>query len=199
MKSEEEEEESKSGFLFKNLARGLVWFAIIITVFILLESYIQENFRPLIRSFYVNPIGFYGIFTLSEIIFGLIPPEFFMLVYVLNKVSVTEFALNLGMLTLISYAAGVLGYYLGRNFSKTQFFQKIEDRYLSQYGRQLKRYGGYLVFVGAITPIPFSATCMLAGSIDFPFKSFLLICVTRVIRFAFYGWMVWSFPAYFNG
>lgn len=194
-----EEEETKSGFLFKNLAKGLLWFAVIITIFILLEDYIQDNFKPYIEQLYDNLLLFYGVFTLSEIIFGIIPPEFFMYVYKLKNIPLYHYIVDLSALTIISYAAGILGYYIGRNFSKTQLFKKIREKYLSQYQNQLRKYGGYLIFVGAVTPVPFSAMCMLAGSVNFPVKSFLLISMTRVLRFALYGWMVWSFPDFFNG
>lgn len=193
------EEETKSGFLLRNLAKGLLWFAVIITVFILLEGYIQDNFMPHIARIHANPIIFYLVFSISEIVFGLVPPEFFMIVYVLNHVPVSEYIVNLVFLTIISYGAGVLGSSIGRNFSKTGFFIKINEQYLSAYQGQIRKYGGYLIFVGAVTPIPFSAMCMLAGSINFPLKSFLLISIARVLRFAAYGWMVWSFPNIFNG
>jgi len=193
------EEETKSGFLFRNLAKGLLWFAVIITAFILLEGYIQDNFMPYINRIHANPFFFYLVFTISEIVFGLVPPEFFMIVYVFNHVTVSEYVINLILLTVISYGAGVLGYYIGRNFSKTGTIIKINEKYLSIYQNQLRKYGGYLIFVGAVTPVPFSAMCMLAGSVNFPFKSFMLISITRVLRFAIYGWMVWSFPNYFNG
>ncbi|MEQ8304061.1 MAG: VTT domain-containing protein [Cyclobacteriaceae bacterium] len=193
------EEETKSTFLFKNLLRGLVWFAVIITVFILLEEYIQDNFQSHVEEIYDSLILFYGIFTISEIVFGLIPPEFFMYVYVLNHIPLQNYIIDLSALTVISYGAGIVGYYIGRNFSKTPFFKRVSEQYLSQYQKSLRRFGGYLVFVGAVTPVPFSAMCMLAGSIDFPFRSFLLISIARVFRFALYGWMVWSFPNYFNG
>ena len=114
--------------------------------------------------------------------------------------NINGFIINLGILTLISYAAGILGYYLGKTFSKTKLYQeKIREKYLKQYEGKLKTFGGYLVFVGAVTPVPFSATCMLAGSVNLKFSDFLLICITRIIRFAAYGWMVWSFPQWFNG
>ncbi|MCB0487379.1 MAG: VTT domain-containing protein [Cyclobacteriaceae bacterium] len=193
------EEETRSRFLFRNLARGLMWFAVIITVFILLEEYIQENFQARVEQIYDSLFLFYGVFTLSEIIFGLIPPEFFMYVYVLNHIPLHNYVIDLSALTIISYGAGVVGYYVGRNFSKTGFFEKVSEKYLGQYQNNLRKYGGYLVLVGAITPIPFSAMCMLAGSINFPLRSFLLISIARVLRFAVYGWMVWSFPNYFNG
>ncbi len=193
------EEETRSRFLFRNLVRGLMWFAVIITVFILLEEYIQENFQARVEQIYDSLFLFYGVFTLSEIIFGLIPPEFFMYVYVLNHIPLHNYIIDLSALTIISYGAGVIGYYVGRNFSKTGFFEKISEKYLGQYQNSLRKYGGYLVLVGAVTPIPFSAMCMLAGSINFPLRSFLLISIARVLRFAVYGWMVWSFPNYFNG
>lgn len=190
-----QQEETKSGFLWKNLLRGLIWFAIILTAYILASEDIKVYQEE------INNIGdrlplLLGIFTLSEIVFGIIPPEIFMLIWQ-SKGILSEYIINLSYLTLISYAAGVLGYYIGRYFSKTKVYQRINERYLKQYDRQLKKFGIYLVLVGAITPVPFSATCMLAGSVNIPVKDFLLICISRIIRFAGYGWAVWAAPNYF--
>jgi membrane protein YqaA with SNARE-associated domain len=196
----EEQEETHSSFLFRNLIKGLLWFAVIITVFILLEGYIQENFRTHIDDIRANPGILYGIYTLSEIIFGILPPELFMMIWILDDIDVSGFIINLSILTVISYGAGILGYYIGKTFSKTPFYQnRIREKYLKQYEKSLKKFGGYLVFVGAVTPVPFSATCMLAGSVNMNFKNFLLICITRILRFSVYGWMVWTFPNWFNG
>ena len=191
-----QQEETKSSFLWKNLLRGLIWFAIIITAYILASEDLKVYQKE------INDIGdrlplLLGIFTVSEIIFGIIPPELFMLIWQ-SKGVLSEYVVNLTYLTLISYAAGVLGYYIGHYFSKTKLYRKISDRYLKQYDRQLKKFGIYLVLVGAITPVPFSATCMLAGSVNIPIKDFLLICISRIVRFAGYGWAVWAFPNYFN-
>jgi membrane protein DedA with SNARE-associated domain len=96
-----------------------------------------------------------------------------MMVWILDKIEVSGFIINLSILTTISYGAGVLGYFIGKNFSKTPFYQnRIREKYLKQYEKNLKKFGGYLVFVGAVTPIPFSATCMLAGSVNMRFKIF---------------------------
>lgn len=188
--------ETRSSFLWRNLLRGLVWFAIILTAYILaaeeLEVYEKE----------INDVGdrlplLLTIFTVSEIVFGIIPPEFFMLIWQ-SKGVLSEYVINLTCLTLISYGAGVLGYYIGRYFSKTHAYQRIHQRYLMQYDEKLRTYGIYLVLVGAITPVPFSATCMLAGSVRTPFDRFLLVCIFRIIRFAGYGWAVWAAPNYFT-
>ncbi len=191
-----EKEESKSSFLWKNLLRGLAWFGVIITAYI----FAREDIR--VYQLEINQIGnqlplLLAIFTVSEIIFGIIPPELFMLIWQ-SKGNLSEYVLNLSYLTLISYAAGVLGYYIGRYFSLTRLYQQINERYLKQYDEKLKKYGLYLVLVGAVTPVPFSATCMLAGSVNSSFRDFLLICISRVLRFAVYGWMVWTFPSWFS-
>ena len=193
-----EEEESRSGFLLKNFIKGLLWFGIFIAAFIIFEDYIEEHFQSHIQDFRSNEPLLYGIFTLSEIVFGILPPELFMLVWVSGKVPLSEYALNLVNLTIISYGAGILGYFIGRFFSKSPIYRGISERYLTQYERPLKRFGGYIVLVGALTPVPFSATCMLVGSVNYPFRSFLLICIARVFRFALFGWMVWSFPSWFS-
>lgn len=191
------EEESRSRFLFKNLIRGLIWFAVIITAFILLEEYIQENFSQSLQAMYDKPFILFSIFCASEIVFGIVPPEFFMMVWILNKVSIYQYIADLTILTLISYGAGIAGYFIGKFFSQTAFYKRIHAKHLYQYDVYLKRYGGFLVFVGAVTPVPYSATCMLAGSVNLPFNTFLLICISRILRFAVYGWMVWSFPNWF--
>ena len=196
---QEEQEETRSGFLFRNLFKGLLWFAVIIAVFVTMEGYIQANFKEHIDTIRANPGVLYGIYTVSEVVFGILPPELFMMIWILDNIDLSGFITNLAILTIISYGAGILGYYIGKVFSKTKFYQEqIRGKYLKQYEGKLKRYGGYLVFVGAVTPVPFSATCMLAGSVNLDIRHFLLICITRVIRFAGYGAVVWYAPELFK-
>ena len=190
-----EEEETRSGFLLRNLVRGLLWFAVIITAYILVQGELKV-YETQINKIGDNMALLLSIFTVSEIVFGILPPEIFMLIWQ-TKGILSEYILNLTVLTFISYGAGIIGYFIGYYFSKTPSFKKIYDRYLQPYESRLKRYGGFLVIVGAVTPVPYSATCMLAGTIKYPFKTFLLICITRIVRFSFYGWMVWSFPNWF--
>ncbi len=195
---ENHQEESRSSFLLKNLLRGILWFAVIITAFILAEEYIRSAFERDIEAIQDKPIILFMVFFASEVIFGLIPPEFFMLLWILHKISLSGYILNLVVLTILSYLAGVIGYLIGSNFSRTGLYKKLYVRYLLQYEQQLRRYGAFLVLVAAVTPIPYSATCMLAGSVNLPFKQFLLIGIARIIRFAAYGYLVWAFPNWFS-
>lgn len=197
----EVEEESRSSFLWRNLIRGLVWLAVILAVYIIAKKILIAEEMAFDQKD-INNIGdrlplLLGIFTVSEIVFGIIPPEFFMLIWQ-SKGVLSEYVVSLTYLTIISYAAGVIGYYIGHFFSRTPLYVRIHQRYLQQYDRKLRIYGLYLVLVGAVTPLPFSATCMLAGSVHTPIDKFLLVCIARIIRFAGYGWAVWAAPSLFT-
>ena len=189
-----ETEESRYAFLFKNLAKGLAWFAVIIIAYLLVERELGV-YREQINKVGDNMLLLLSIFTVSEIVFGILPPEIFMLIWK-TKGILSEYIVNLTILTLISYGAGIIGYYIGYTFTKTPVYGKIHARYLAEYDHKLKKYGGFLVIVGAVTPVPFSATCMLAGSVKLPFRYFLLITISRIVRFAFYGAMVWVTTSY---
>jgi small neutral amino acid transporter SnatA (MarC family) len=65
-----EEEETHSGFLIRNLLKGLAFFFVIVIAFYFLEGYIQDNFQSHIGDIRANPGILYGIYTLSEIVFG---------------------------------------------------------------------------------------------------------------------------------
>jgi membrane protein YqaA with SNARE-associated domain len=194
-----EEEESKSSFLIKNLLKGLLYLAIIVVAFVYAEEYLNEHLKHYIQVLSDKPIILFGIFTISEIVFGLIPPVLFMSTWKeLVQVTLTEYVIYMMILTVISFLCGVLGFYIGKYFSKTRFYKRIEEKYLLQYNKQLRRFGVFLVIVGALTPVPFSATCMLAGSVHTPFKDFIWACSTRVFYFLVYGWIAWSFPSLFS-
>jgi membrane protein YqaA with SNARE-associated domain len=191
----EDNEETPSSFFLKNLLKGLAWFAVIITAYILVQSELE------VYEAQINKVGdnlplLLSIFTVSEVVFGIIPPEIFMLIWQTKGV-MSEYIINLTILTLISYGAGVIGYFIGYYFSRAAMFKGVYNKYLKPLESSLKKYGGLLVVVGAVTPVPYSATCMLAGSVNYSLKTFLLLCITRIIRFAFYGWLVWSFPNWF--
>jgi membrane protein YqaA with SNARE-associated domain len=196
LSNQQDDDEDKSSFLLKNLAKGLAWFAVFITVYIIYREDIAV-YQQQINTLGDNLPLLFSVFTVSEIVFGILPPEIFMLIWQ-HQGDMAQYIINLSVLTIISYGAGILGYYIGNRFSKTAFYKKIHARYLQQYDKKLKKYGGYLVLVGAVTPVPFSATCMLAGSVNLSFKNFLLICISRIVRFAAYGWMVWKFPVWFT-
>ncbi|OQX73051.1 MAG: hypothetical protein B6D61_12980 [Bacteroidetes bacterium 4484_249] len=69
----------KSAFLLKNLSRGLLWFIFLITGYLFLKNYINLDFEKWLEPVFANNVLIFTVYVLSEFIFGIIPPELFML------------------------------------------------------------------------------------------------------------------------
>ena len=178
----------RSKFLIRNLAKGFFFFVLLIIGYILLQKY--TDFDAFLDYIGQWPFWVYMTYCVSEIVFGIIPPELFM-IWSINSGLFDSYVLNVAFLAIISYSAGVLGYFIGHNFKNTQLFEKYLASHVTKYQKQLKRYGVFLIFVGAVTPVPFSAVCMLVGMANFKASRFLLIAATRFLRFAVYSYFVY--------
>lgn len=179
----------RSRFLLKNLLKGLLALTVIVIAYIFLQKY--TRFDAFIDYIGKWPVMVYTVFILSEVIFGIIPPELFMIWSIKNG-AFEWYGLNVALLAAISYLAGVLGYFVGTHVQNVGIFRSIFKRYIKRYQNTLNRYGGFLIFVGAVTPVPFSAVCMLVGATGYNFYKFLLIATTRLLRFAAYAFVIYQ-------
>lgn len=132
--------------------------------------------------------GLIAIFFASEISIGLVSPEILIV-----WADETEFpVLTLGLLASISYVGGLVSYFIGRYLSTRKL---IRERLIMRYAttmRQLKRFGGLLVVIAALTPLPYPIVCQLCGINKFPFKTFALLTLVRFLRFAIYGLVLYK-------
>ncbi|HKK10029.1 MAG TPA: VTT domain-containing protein, partial [Bacteroidales bacterium] len=159
---------------------------------ILLQRFTPEgHFDEYLQPLYDQPMLMYLIYTLSEIFFGVIPPELFM-IWALKMGSLIVYIEIVLFLALISYGAGLVGYFFGRYLSTTILFRYARRRYFDKYQRYLHKYGFFLLIVASLTPLPFSAICMLVGSAKYPFQRFLLFTLFRFVRFAAYSFVIWQ-------
>lgn len=183
------EENRKAIFLIKNLLSGIIWLVGIILVFYFLKRMLGLDFEALIEQYADQPWLVYLIFLASEIIFGIIPPELFM-IWAAGSSAIAPYFILMLLLATTSYLAGILGYLIGRSLHKTKFYLLLEKYILKSYVEVLKKYGYYLIIVAALTPIPFSAICMLVGAVEFPFNKFLAFAAFRFLRFTVYAWLI---------
>ncbi|MBL3657734.1 YqaA family protein [Fulvivirga sediminis] len=179
----------ESRFLIKNLVRGLLVLGLIIVAYIVLQKH--TDFQEFLDYIGQWPFIVYMVYTISEVVFGIIPPELFM-IWSINSGLFDSYVLNVAFLAAISYGAGVLGYFVGRRFKGTELFDRFLAKHVNQYHNLFRRFGGFLIFIGAVTPIPFSAVCMLVGMTRFKFGRFLLIATTRFLRFAVYSYIIYQ-------
>ncbi|MEP1096662.1 MAG: VTT domain-containing protein [Cyclobacteriaceae bacterium] len=190
------EEEIKSlpdrrRFLLKNLGRGLIWLVVIVGGYFFAQNNLNFTLESVLGPVYEKPRIVYLIFLASEVIFGIIPPEFFM-IWSLRTEVLTIYANNIISLSIISYAAGVIGFLIGQYLNKTHFFVAMKKRVFGKFEEHLNHYGGFLVIVAAVTPLPFSGIAMLVGSVKYSFKKYLYFSLFRFARFIVYSMIVWE-------
>lgn len=183
--------QDKTSFLLKNLLKGILWLVVLIAIYYIFKKYFDFDLISILGPFYENPTVIYLIFLVSEVVFGIIPPEFFML-WGMRAGEPSIYMQNVVALASISYLSGVIGYYIGSYFHRTTFYRLLRRRFLTKFESQFQEYGGFLIIVAALTPLPFSGICMLVGAAEYQLKRFLLVALSRFLRFAVYGFIIWN-------
>lgn len=181
----------RTKFLLRNLLKGFIWLAVIIIIFIafkkLGKAFVFHWLDPILNQ----PLLVYLIFLASEIVFGIIPPEIFML-WGLRTGDAFSYAFVVGSLALLSYGSGIVGFFIGRYFQNTRIYRLLRYKRIIKYEDKLREYGLYLIIVASLTPVPFSAMSMLVGAVRYPIKDYLLFSLARFIRFSTYSWIIWQ-------
>lgn len=189
--SQENERQERIRFFLRNLLRGLIWLAVVVGGYFYLEANYDITLKGILGDLYDQPVIIFSVFFASEAIFGIIPPELFM-IWALRNEQLPQYIVNVMALAAISYGAGMLGYYIGSHFSTTQFYQTVRKNYLGRFEKHLNRFGGFLVIVAALTPLPFSGICMLMGTVKYPYRRFLAFATLRLARFVVYAMVIWE-------
>jgi len=191
MSPTKKENAERTSFFLRNLFKGLIWLVVIVGGYFYLKNHYNFSLEDILGPVYDEPLIIYLIFLGSEVIFGIIPPELFM-IWSLRDGLLNSYIVNVAALSAISYVAGLLGYYIGSHFSTTRLYASAKKNYLGKFEKHFTRYGGFLVIVAALTPIPFSGICMLMGAVKYPYKTFLVISTSRFLRFAVYAFIIWE-------
>lgn len=179
-------------FLVNNGLKGLAWFAVLIAAYVSFEEFVISKDPDMwMETFYARPIVVYLIYLGSEFFFGIIPPELFM-IWALKKANAANYFLNLGFFASASYFLGYLTFLIGKFIHKKVSFRYLRIKFLKNTWPQLKKYGIFLIIVAALTPIPWSATCLLIGSAGYPGERFLRYALFRILRFAVYGYVIFQ-------
>ncbi|WP_372948489.1 hypothetical protein [Mariniphaga sp.] len=183
---------SRMQFLLKNFLRGIVWLAVILGIYFFFEEIVISRAPDAwVEQFYAQPLIIYLIYFASEFFFGIIPPELFM-IWAFNKGGVINYTLTVAFLAVVSYALGYVTFLIGQFIYKKVTFRYVRIKYLKTWWPQLKKYGIFLIIVAALTPLPWSAICLMVGSAGYPSMRFLRYAVFRLIRFAVYGFIIFQ-------
>ncbi len=156
---------------------------------ILLALYMFEIFTPGISHYFqVYSTAFskelvLTFFFVSETLLGLIPPDLFI---VWAKQFASPYAV-VTVLAVLSYLAGLLAYYLGvRLVAIKKMKEFIHVKFEKQFA-MLRSWGGLIIVIAALLPLPFSTMCLGAGMLKFSFRTLAILGVFRIARFFVYA------------
>lgn len=171
-------------FIGNSLKKAILPVLVIVTALILFNKYvynINDALQSITETF--SPTGILITFFTSESLLGLIPPE----IFIAWSKKTSEPVFNLALLATLSYTGGIVSFFLGKLALKINSVKNYLEVKMAKSLKNTSKWGGFLIIVGALLPIPFSITCMAAGMIKFPLKGVLLYGSLRFIRFAIYG------------
>ncbi|MEP5341419.1 MAG: VTT domain-containing protein [Algibacter sp.] len=132
--------------------------------------------------------GVLSFFFVSETLLGLVPPE----IFIAWSGKMYNPWCYLGILAVLSYGGGLLSYWMGRTITKIPSVHKYIEVKMETQLKNSKKWGGFLIMVGAVLPLPFSIACIAAGIIKFPFNNVMLYGALRFVRFAIYGLIIFN-------
>ena len=142
-------------------------------------TYVVENFS-------------YGLvllfFFVSESILGIVPPELF----IAWSGKTDSPILYLSLIALMSYAGGIVSYFTGRAALKVERVHEYLEVKMAKHIKNAQKWGGFLIVVGALLPVPFAISSLAAGIIRYKFSYYLLFGLLRFVRFAVYGAAIFS-------
>ena len=176
-------------FIGNSLKKSAIPVVLIIFGLYLVNEYvftIDDGLEFLTQTF--SRTGVLIVFFISETLLGLIPPEIFI---GWSKKTASPI-LNLSILATLSYTGGILSYFIGKTIQKITTVKNYLEIKMAKHLKNTGKWGGFLILIGALLPVPFSITCVAAGMIKYPLKGVVLFGLFRFVRFALYAWAIFN-------
>lgn len=171
------------GFVWNAVKKALPFIVIAIIGIYVVNHFVDIN-DMLVQLTKTLPVyGVLAFFFVSETFLGLVPPEIF--IAWAGKMYAPWGYLTI--LAILSYCGGLVSYYIGHVITKIPAIHNYLEMKMKKQLKNSKKWGGFLIVVGALLPLPFSISCMAAGLISFPFRNVMLFGSLRLIRFLIYG------------
>lgn len=124
-----------------------------------------------------------AVFFISETILGLIPPDLFI---IWAKQFAHPYAVVL-LLAALSYGAGFLAYYAGFKLGAIEKISNFINVKFAEQFKMLRSWGGLIIVIAALFPLPYSTMCLGAGMLKYSVKALLLLGLFRFVRFFAYA------------
>lgn len=175
----------------KHIIRGTIFLFILIGFIFLLALSLEPQLREVAEWLRTN-FGIWGLGAIvffADLIISPIPPD--VVLFIISKSSLHQsWFILVPFFGVISTVAGVCGWLIGQRLQHISFVKRFIQYFGDEHRASIQRFGFWMVVLGAVTPLPFSVTCWLAGIFKLPFKTFIVACLCRIPRFLLYYWAI---------
>lgn len=182
----------KTGF-YKEVGKSFLRLGII--VILLFAAYwfvgtkwldIDEMFTYLVHT--ISPLYVFALFFTTEIVLNVIPTD----LYIIWSEELVHPWQSLTVLSILSYLAGISSYCLARLIRRIPRINNWFTNRFEKHIKNSKKWGGYLIGVAAMTPLPFTITVFSMGLLKYPLKQFLIWSSLRIPRFFIYAYILYK-------
>lgn len=176
-------------FLGSSLRKVLPYILGITAILILIDQFVIDFgivFTYMTEHF--SSFSITSVFFVSESFLGLLPPE----VFIAWSAKTASPMVWLTVLAALSYIGGIVSFMIGRTILKVPSIHNYMEVKMATHIKQARKWGGVLILVGALLPLPFSMASIAAGLIKFNFRHYLLLGLFRFIRFYIAALAVYS-------
>ncbi len=178
--------------LYKIIGKSIFKIVIILLIFItagiIINKYfnLEQFFTDIVNS--LNPYLVYLFFLSSETLLGLIPPD----IFIIWGKHFSEPYLVVTLLASLSYIGGIFSYKIGILLRRIPKIKKIVEKKFEKNYTLIEKFGGAIIVVAALLPLPYSSISMIAGAVKYNYKTYLLLGLTRFLRFYIYAVVLYS-------
>jgi len=183
--------QSKRRYIWENISRSLLYLLVLVLIYFLLKQYFVAGLEDWIAYASERKGWMFLVFFLSELAFGLVPPEVFFVVFPKEDYSYLTFSGIMLLMASMSYIAGSIIFATGKYLGHKGNFRLFDNRWYLKYKEKMEVYGSILLVLACVTPVPYATVALVAGSQDYPVSRFLLISTLRLVRFIVYGTVVY--------
>ena len=176
-------------FLKNTVFKGGAAIIVFILLLVGLEFFVLD-FNSLLNHLvasYSSTVVF-SFFLASETVLGIIPPEVF-IAWASKSADPWSFLLKLAT---ISYVGGIISYLIGNRLFLIPGIKNHIENKIAKHIVNLQKWGGLLVLLGAISPIPHSLVSLASGLIKYNFKYYLMWSLFRYARFIIYALVIFK-------
>ena len=184
-------DQTRSQLVIRMGLRALMMLLIIIVAFVLIKKLdLKDSLINWLTPLTDRPWLVYTIFVTSESYIGIMPPEVFMMLSLDHGWEI--YAREVLFLAILSNIGGFIGFSSGKYLSNTRLVKRMIHRQSAEkYIQLFEKYGGTVVLLAAVTPLPFAMISIMAGSLRLSNKKYILNALPRILRFIAYGYFVW--------